>query len=119
MAIVQETRCDMCGQVLVGYNNRVKVSKSYIEFSGFMRDWVADPHSGWREYTYISPPDKRLMAFCTDDDATCLQDYVKMKRDSQRVIREQQLRDGATREWNDRNATGYRGAPPPSSPPQN
>lgn len=90
----------MCGEVLVGAHGIKKISRSYLEFQGFMRDWVADPHSGWREQTFISPPDKRLMAFCTEEDATCLIDYIKMRRDSER------------------NATGYRGAPPPYTPPR-
>lgn len=108
----------MCGEVLVGAHGIKKISRSYLEFQGFMRDWVADPHSGWREQTFISPPDKRLMAFCTEEDATCLIDYIKMRRDSERVRREQALRDGATKEWEQRGSTGYRGAPPPSSPPR-
>lgn len=98
MAIVQEIRCDFCDTVLVGLVKRMKVSKSYIEISGFVRDWVADPDSGWREQTFISHVDKRQMSFCTDGGATCLQDYVQMKRDSNRVHREQRLRDGATAE---------------------
>lgn len=108
----------MCGQVLVGTMGIRKISRSYIEFSGFMRDWIADPDTGWREQTFISPPDKRLMTFCTDDDATCLQDYVAMKREAQRVRREAELREGATAEWMATGGTGYRGAPPPSNPPR-
>jgi hypothetical protein len=98
MAIIQEIRCDFCAAVLVGMKGRVKVSKSYLEIAGFVRDWQADPDSGWRESTYISHPDKRQMSFCTDEGATCLQDYVQMKRDSNRVRREQLLREGATRD---------------------
>lgn len=119
MAIVQETRCDMCGKVLVGWIGRQKVSRSYIEFAGFMRDWAADPDTGWREFTFISPPDKRQMAFCTDDEATCLMDYMLMKREANRVRREQELRDGATAEYAERNLPPPRyGAPPPVSPPR-
>ncbi len=123
MAIVQEVQCDMCGNVLTGQKGIHKISKSYLEFAGFMRDWQATPNSTWREQTYISPPDKRQMAFCTENDATCLQDYVVMKRESQRVRREQELREGATAEHMDRLAGGSTytpkryGAPPPSAPP--
>lgn len=118
MAIVQETRCDMCGEVLVGSKGIFKISKSYIEFSGFMRDWVAEPNTTWREQTYISPPDKRQMAFCTENDAPCFFDYVAMKRESNRVRKEQALRDGATAEHMDRLAGSPSprprfGAPPP------
>ncbi len=115
MAIVQETRCDMCGEVLVGAKGIHKISKSYLEFSGFMRDWTAEPGSTWREQTYISPPDKRQMAFCTENDATCFWDYVAMKREGNRVRREQQLRDGATAEHMERLTGGVRrGSPPPA-----
>lgn len=114
----------MCGEVLVGSKGIHKISKSYLEFAGFMRDWQAEPGSTWREQTFISPPDKRQMAFCTDDNATCLQDYVQMKRESNRVRKEQMLRDGATADHMDRLAGGagsYRprgnsgnSAPPPA-----
>lgn len=122
MAIVQEVRCDFCGEVLVGAKGVHKISKSHIEFSGFMRDWQAQPNSTWRDQTYISPPDKRLMAFCTDNGASCLQDYIDLKRSQQRIYREQQLRDGATAEHMERLETGgvnrakppYRGSPPPA-----
>ena len=80
MASVQEIRCDMCDRVLVGQKGREKISRSYLEFSGFMRDWVAVPHSTWRNQTFISPPDQRPMAFCTDNGMKCLIDYVALKR---------------------------------------
>lgn len=106
MAIVEEVRCDFCDTVLVGKKGIAKISKSYIakisksyiEISGFVRDWEADPHSGWRTQTFISDKDQKQMSFCTDGGATCLQDYVDMKRASQRVFREQKLREGATAE---------------------
>jgi hypothetical protein len=110
----------MCGAVLVGAKGIHKISKSYIEIAGFVRDWKADPETGWREYTYISAPDKRQMAFCTEDDAPCLFDYVEMKRNSNRVRREQRLRDEAATDWEIRNtgSTGERrGSPPPATPP--
>lgn len=110
----------MCGTVLVGTQGRVKISKSYLEFSGFMRDWQAEPGSTWRNQTFISPKDQRQMAFCTEDDATCLFDYVSMKREANRVRHEQELRDGATAEHMERLMTGgtttpRRGAPPPAT----
>lgn len=119
MAIVQEIQCDMCGTVLVGQRGRVPISRSYLEFAGFMRDWQAIEGSTWRDQTYISPHDKRQMAFCTEDNATCLFDYVAMKRESNRVRHEQELRDGATADALERIAPPRPryGAPPPSSPP--
>lgn len=119
MAIVQEIQCDMCGTVLVGKKGRVDISRSYLEFAGFMRDWQAVDGSTWRDQTYISPHDKRQMAFCTENDATCLFDYVAMKRESHRVRKEQELRDGATAEAMERLAPRPRyGSPPPASAPR-
>lgn len=113
MAIVQNTECDMCGTILVGTKGIHRISRSFLEFSGFMRDWTAVPNSTWRDQAYISAPDKRQMAFCTEDGATCFWDYVAMKRESNRVRREQELRDGATAEHLERIAP-RRGAPPPA-----
>lgn len=115
----------MCGEVLVGTHGRAQISKSYLEIAGFVRDWVAEPGSTWRNQTYISPPDKRQMAFCTEDGANCLFDYVEMKREAQRVRHEAKLREEASVDWGIRNAppsggtgggSGYvrRGSPPPA-----
>lgn len=116
----------MCGTVLVGTQGRVRISRSYLEFSGFMRAWTAVEGSTWRDQAYISAPDKRQMAFCTEDGATCFTDYVVMKQEAQRVRHEQQLREDAAVDWEIRNATGgtghapfpRRGSPPPASAPQ-
>jgi len=119
----------MCGTVLVGSKGIHKISRSYLEFQGFMRDWKATPGSTWRDQTYISNPDKRQMAFCTELDdgsmASCFFDYIEFRRNSARVQREARLREEAGAEFMERNATGYRndhptrrGSPPPVPPPE-
>lgn len=108
MAIVEQIMCDMCGATLVGSKGIHKISKSYVEISGFVRDWKADPQTGWREYAYISAPDKRQMAFCTElpegEEASCFFDYLDMKRKANRVHREAKLREEASIDWTIRNA---------------
>lgn len=123
MAIVEQIMCDMCGTVLVGSKGIHKISKSYVEIAGFVRDWTADPQSGWREYAYVSAPDKRQMAFCTEDDAQCFFDYLDMKRKQNKVHREAKLREEASVDWEIRNApprpsggTGPNGSWKPEGP---
>jgi len=90
-----------------------------------MRDWKANPGSTWRDQTYISNPDKRQMAFCTEtpdgEMRNCFWEYIDMKRRAARVRHEAQLREEASVDWEIRNATGAtgpasprRGAPPPA-----
>ncbi len=123
MAQVQNQVCDHCGRILYGKDRAAKINRNALEMKGGQfKTQRVDTESGWRQYTFITPYTGADLAFCFDDpeDAlACLRGYIEGAETRNRLKREHDLREGATREHMDRlaGAPPRRGAPPPAAYP--
>ncbi len=113
MARIENQVCDACGRILFGKDRAARINRNALEFkAGQLKTQRVDPESGWRQYTFITPYTGAELAFCFDDPQdplACLRGYIEAAESRDRIKREQELKDGATREHMDRLSYGPTG----------
>lgn len=118
MALVENQVCDTCGRILFGKDRAAKIVRDALEIKGGqVKTQRVDPDSKWREYTFITPYTGMELAFCFDDEEDplkCFRGYIEGAESRARIKREQELKDGATREQRERGYSGY--SNPPRAP---
>ena len=102
MALVENQVCDACGRILFGKDRAAKIVRDALEIKGGqIKTQRVDPHSKWRQYTFVTQHAGADLAFCFDDEEDpykCFRGYIEAAETRGRLKREQELKDGATRD---------------------
>lgn len=123
MALVENQVCDTCGRILFGKDRAAKIVRDALEIKGGqIKTQHVDPHSKWRQYEFITQYAGMDLAFCFDDEEDqykCFKGYVEAAETRSRLKREQELKDGATRDLSEGRHSGPpRGYNTSPQPPQ-
>lgn len=92
-----QTVCNDCGTLLYGKHGTELVTKEYIYIKGRICSQNIDNKP--KNYSFITHHDDEEVTVC---NTTCLVNYLKLRQQQHKKLREDQLRQRAGREWHAR-----------------